>query len=989
MGNQASSLSDEPFYGGRDLHHFDHSFKGELHTTNGNFLTSVLGEVIASNGPIQLICKGSSCEILDDAGLTARKSIEISYTQINEITWDHANSEVKLGINRDGEQNFVIFKMQNTIELEQELKLRFNSLAVLNRGIKVPFPAYIGMFAGAIKPKPFQRKRPNLSTLGIGKLPPLHDMRGDALILHRGSYKPCDQGASRRMALAMQHIHRGYNSFKIIDVRGPPAIVDRFVSLKSLLFILDGMIAYRPNGESSDIGSVAYHFEDMHDFSAIDNDKHRDGGSGIEIECLNGERIFFGVMFVRDVKHSLEYFWNKHQIRSGRQVKLGSTHGRPLVTVTTLTGETSPPERPIGSFEVVDQDGCVVRTGQRVIPRKVSIMEAIVNPKTEIATVPPEITDVKSYWHKVVVHQGWLLKKGGVSFREKKWIKRYFVLYSTCQGHFLIYYSDFTECPLYAKFCNGQRNVVDLAKTTFIRPGSMDASVNDMPAYCFDIVTTEREWTVCAETQENLQKWLRLITRAVDEDVAILPDEELKFKVKPKVDPLGVLPVSDYSTSLNVSANGISVCTPDLNNPNGFDREQYFWAYTDFYKWSLLAQNGKMALLLNVFSDSSFSRRNEYIFRNPDSGRLATAIEYFIEKFMTVNHIRLELRPGAFDERTDIEGERQDTECHRTGMHQMATSEWQSDGNETSVNLLDMDTALNPPKSDRYTNQVASPAPVNFTRLDPFGSSYVFENSSESAAPPLSSAQTTLHEHWILHAIKSSGGPLYDDGILQIATKIEVRGSQGRMSLFYRNQSSALLQNFELAVLSLGGFIRFEIEAVPSIVRAHAEEQTVMMFELMKPHTTMPTLNIGYVGPVGIRRVSLDLPVVTITFNEPLQLSAADFTQRWQLLNDPSRQMQEVFSPSRDVVPTSILMHVTASLKFARIVGMSDESEYVVNGASMIRTGAPGPNGEKISVGCLLKIEMNIQAKKVRLTVRTVHPAATSALFICAKTVLV
>ncbi len=38
---------------------------------------------------------------------------------------------------------------------------------------------------------------------------------------------------------------------------------------------------------------------------------------------------------------------------------------------------------------------------------------------------------------------------------------------------------------------------------------------------------------------------------------------ELLFKVKPKMDPLGILPATDYSTCLKVSANGISVCVPD------------------------------------------------------------------------------------------------------------------------------------------------------------------------------------------------------------------------------------------------------------------------------------------------------------------------------------------------------------------------------------------------------------------------------------------
>ena len=108
-----------------------------------------------------------------------------------------------------------------------------------------------------------------------------------------------------------------------------------------------------------------------------------------------------------------------------------------------------------------------------------------------------------------------------------------------------------------------------------------------------------------------------MLTRAVDEDVAILPVEDLVFKVKPKVDPTGILPATDYSTSLKVSANGVSVCTPDSSGgqhsssqaaytgAGGPECEVNFWVYTDFYKWSLLSQGGKLALLVNVFADSS------------------------------------------------------------------------------------------------------------------------------------------------------------------------------------------------------------------------------------------------------------------------------------------------------------------------------------------------------------------------------------------------
>lgn len=63
-----------------------------------------------------------------------------------------------------------------------------------------------------------------------------------------------------------------------------------------------------------------------------------------------------------------------------------------------------------------------------------------------------------------------------------------------------------------------------------------------------------------------MHKWLKLLTRAVDADVAILPDEALLFSVKPKVDPLSQLPREDYSTTLRVSAHGISVTAPDPAN---------------------------------------------------------------------------------------------------------------------------------------------------------------------------------------------------------------------------------------------------------------------------------------------------------------------------------------------------------------------------------------------------------------------------------------
>lgn len=867
------------------------------------------------------------------------------------IAWDHANSELKLTLTATDEENFLILTLGNSVEFEQEMKLRLTAASHSNRGVKNPAPMYVGMFAGATKPKPFQRKRPNLSHLPTGKLPPLNDMRNMALDLHRGSYRPCPQGESRRLAIALQHIYEGHNTFPLLNVRGASSVANQYRS-DSVLLVTDDALVFKPRGEHSDV-RVELFFDDIKEWTAIDNDKFRANDSGIEVSLKSsGDSIYFGVSHVRDVKHTLEYFWNSYHTENGNAaaVKLGSTHGRPIVSVQTLSGEVPPPEPPVGQTDVVDQDGLAVRPGGKMAPRRASIAAGIMSTNKEPQSVPSENKSVKKHWHKVVLHQGWLLKQGGVGVgTNKSWIKRYFVLYKTSQGHFLVYYSDFTECPMYTAEKN-HRNIVDMAKATFIRPGSNKAENPDTPPYCFDIVTTEREWTLCAESQENVQRWLQLITRAVDEDVAILPDEELIFKVKPKLDPLQALPAADYSTAFKVSANGVSVCIPDANVKDVGEREMYFWVYTDFYKWSIMNPDGKLALLVNVFADSSFSRRYEYIFRTKEAQRLATAIEYFIEKFMSVMHIRLETHEGAFDD-VPVQAHVIEEGHGKRGLHEVAAD----DNDPTSgqygeeLDLLGLDisdsplpvarsapttAAANPFGDDPFGEEElpAAPAPpvppasspsapraapiIDLFGDDPFGSD-PFGGAAPAApapaahapkiAPALSAAQVSQHKRWLISALSANNGPLYDDGTLQVATRAEIRGSQCRFSLMFVNQSPAAISKLKVDISDPSGLLRFEAAPMDENIAGLGKAAQVIMCECMKPATPGPKVTISYVDALaGSRSNTLDLPLMVSSFNEPISLEGADFGSRWQQLTGPGQESQDVLKPPYPIVPAQI-----------------------------------------------------------------------------------
>ena len=619
-----------------------------------------------------------------------------------------------------------------------------------------------------------------------------------------------------------------------------------------------------------------------------------------------------------------------------------------------------------------------------------------------------------------------------------------------------------------------QRNAVDLAKTTFIRPGSNKSDAVDTPAHCFDIVTTEREWTLCAESQENVQRWLKLLTRAVDEDVAILPDEDLLFKVKPKADHTGVLCLTDYSTTLRVSANGVSVCTPHTNGSQNSstlssitggsttEREHFFWVYTDFYKWSLISQVGKLALLVNVFADSSFTLRNEYTFRNKEAIRLASAIEFFIEKFMSVMHIRLETTAGAFDDVVETVTVKKSKEAPSAGLHDggdfdHSACEESTFAQPEELDLLGLDFeeevapvaparssmgydnstnnnqysgynnttsaqqqqqqqqqqpsfvddpfgddpfSDNAPKNkssastagsnnvDPFADEIfrgesvapksvaysavsdpfgddpfgsSEPAPLSSPKNvpsasignnsygagdrsppvsygqafggDPFGEPEPAEQSVMKAIPPaaydpfgeaaaaplpimlgprvapsLTPEQLEQHAAWIQGALIAGGGPLYDDGVLQIASKIEVRGSQGRITFYYRSQSALQLSEFEVSIKDTAGLIRCQLSALPSSTLPSAgQTEQQLLVECMQPASPGPQLILTYVDQMlGKRSASIDLPIMVTTFNEPLALSGANFTARWDQLVTPGQEAQEVLSPPRPVIPLEI-----------------------------------------------------------------------------------
>ena len=235
---------------------------------------------------------------------------------------------------------------------------------------------------------------------------------------------------------------------------------------------------------------------------------------------------------------------------------------------------------------------------------------------------------------------------------------------------------------------------------------------------------------------------------------------------------------------------------------------------------------------------------------------------------------------------------------------------------------------------------------------------------------------------------------------------MEIRGSQGRVTLYYRNHSPSassplpsLAAGLEVALVDPAGLLRCQLAPLSTRSLASGQQmEQVLLMECMKPAHPPPSLRLQYnVSPSapssssssqGQWDVGVALPVCVASFNEPLPLSAQDFESRWGMLVGAGQECQEVFSPcnnddgsTKAIVPEAVVGVLTHALKFAppTMTGgedssgaLADASEYVLYGAASLRTGAlaAGGSGEKVSVGCMIKIEMNVQANAMRLTVR-------------------
>ncbi|DAZ95185.1 TPA: hypothetical protein N0F65_013030 [Lagenidium giganteum] len=242
---------------------------------------------------------------------------------------------------------------------------------------------------------------------------------------------------------------------------------------------------------------------------------------------------------------------------------------------------------------------------------------------------------------------------------------------------------------------------------------------------------------------------------------------------------------------------------------------------------------------------------------------------------------------------------------------------------------------------------------------------------------------------WAKNLLLNPQGVLFENELVQIGAKHEYRGSQGRISLFFGNKMGDAMTNFK-AQVDGGSNFRVQAEDVPPQIAPKQQVKMQIMIEAMAPISQPPSIKVSFTrsGNGANYLYTLALPAHVTAFMEPVKLGHEDFMKRWAALEGQEREQQEVFTTSSKMNMLDNKKWLTENLKLAQAEGV-DTTDASISVAGTFRTGANGPNGEKLSVGCLARVEGNSMTNSYRVTVRAVHKDVSLGLKNCIKSVLV
>ncbi|XP_062823672.1 AP-2 complex subunit alpha-2 isoform X2 [Anolis carolinensis] len=280
----------------------------------------------------------------------------------------------------------------------------------------------------------------------------------------------------------------------------------------------------------------------------------------------------------------------------------------------------------------------------------------------------------------------------------------------------------------------------------------------------------------------------------------------------------------------------------------------------------------------------------------------------------------------------------------------------------TEATLVNASTASTPSPSADLLGLGAAPVTNSFPPPSSSGSLLV-DVFSDTSANPASLAPGS--EDNFARFVCKNNGVLFENQLLQIGLKSEFRQNLGRMFIFYGNKTSTQFLNFSPTLIcseDLQSSLNLQTKPVDPTVEGGAQVQQIVNIECISDFMEAPVLNIQFRYGGALQNVSVKLPITLNKFFQPTEMGSQDFFQRWKQLSSPQQEMQNIFKANHpldtEITKAKIIGFGTALLEDV------DPNPANFVGAGIIHT-------KSSQIGCLMRLEPNLQAQMYRLTLRT------------------
>ncbi|XP_007429626.1 AP-2 complex subunit alpha-2 isoform X2 [Python bivittatus] len=279
----------------------------------------------------------------------------------------------------------------------------------------------------------------------------------------------------------------------------------------------------------------------------------------------------------------------------------------------------------------------------------------------------------------------------------------------------------------------------------------------------------------------------------------------------------------------------------------------------------------------------------------------------------------------------------------------------------TDATLVNASSASTPSPSADLLGLGAA-AVTNSVPATSSGSLLVDVFSDNSAAPP--SLAPGSEDNFARFVCKNNG-VLFENQLLQIGLKSEFRQNLGRMFIFYGNKTSTPFLNFIPTLIcsdDLQSSLNLQTKPVDPTVEGGAQVQQIVNIECVSDFMEAPALNIQFRYGGTLQNISVKLPITLNKFFQPTEMAAHDFFQRWKQLSNPQQEVQNIFKANHPM---------DTEITKAKIIGFGTAllEEVDPNPANFV--GAGIIHTKSIQIGCLMRLEPNLQAEMYRLTLRT------------------